>query len=114
MAEQDRVETHHRRLEVDREQQSLGLGLGDWAARNSSSAATCIAVASTSPARTGTDSRSTVVAPSSPSARSAGCLDLDVVEVLLERKSSAVMCATLVSRVGDQAPIECGWVRRTA
>ena len=34
-----------------------------------------------------------------------------VAEVSLERKSSAVMCATLVLDSGDQSPIECGWVR---
>ena len=69
------------------------------AVRNSRSDATRIAVASTtSPARTGTDSRSTVVVPSSPDAarcatsrrrsrpRTSRCA----------RKSSAVMCATLV------------------
>ena len=83
------------------------------AARNSSSAATCMAVASTtSPASTGTDSLSTVVEPSSPtsSIRSDPSLSITA-EVSLERKSSAVMCATLVLESGDQAPIECGWFR---
>ena len=34
-----------------------------------------------------------------------------MVEVSLERKSSAVMWATLVLESADQAPIECGWLR---
>ena len=37
--------------------------------------------------------------------------DSIVAEVSLERKSSALMCATLVLESGDQAPIECGWLR---
>ncbi len=66
----------------------------------------------TSPASTGTDSRSTVVAPSSAtsSIRSVPSVS-STAEVSLERKSSALMWATLVFDSGDQAPIECGWLR---
>ena len=92
---------------------SSSLARCTWAARNSRSAATCIAVASTtSPSSTGTDSRSTVVEPSSPtsSIRSEpSCAT--TADTSLERKSSASMCATLVRESGLQAPIECGWLR---
>ena len=84
-----------------------------WASRNSCSAATCRAVASTtSPASTGTDSRSTVVLPSSATSaiRNEPARSITA-DVSLERKSSAVICATLVLDSGDQAPIECGWFR---
>jgi hypothetical protein len=33
------------------------------------------------------------------------------VDFSLDRKSSAVMCATLVFDSPDQDPIECGWLR---
>ncbi len=72
-----------------------------------------MAVASTtSPGRTGTASLSTVIEPSSPtsSIRSDPSLWITA-EVSLERKSSAVMCATSVRESGDHAPIECGCVR---
>ena len=77
------------------------------------SAVTSIAVASTtSPASTGTDSRSTVTVPSSAtcSMRSVPSASTTA-EVSLERKSPDVMCATLVLDSGDQAPMECGWLR---
>ena len=72
-----------------------------------------MAVASTtSPGSTGTDSLSTVVAPSSPtsSIRSDPWLWITA-DVSLVRKSSAVICATSVLESGDQAPIEWGWDR---
>jgi hypothetical protein len=58
----------------------------------------------TSPASTGTDSRSTVVVPSSPtsSMRSEPVASIDA-DFSLERKSSAVMCATLVFESGPGA-----------
>ena len=69
-------------------------------------------VSTTSPAVTGTDSRNTVVCPSSPvsSMRSEPASAITA-DRSVERKSPAVMCATLVVDDGDQAPIECGWVR---
>ena len=72
VAEDDRVgDLHHRGLEVHREQHVVGLGPRDLRGRNSCSAATRMKVASTtSPARTGTDSRSTSVPPSVDRARS--------------------------------------------
>ena len=81
------------------------------AARNARSAATRMTLASTtSPASTGTDSRSTVVVPSSPtsSIRSepSSAITADCSE---ERKSPAAMCATFVLESGDQAPMRCGW-----
>ena len=56
---------------------------------------------------------STVVVPSSAtsSIRSEPARSITA-DFSLERKSSAVMCATLVLESGDQAPIECGWLAR--
>ena len=84
-----------------------------WAVRNSRSDATRIAVASTtSPARTGTDSRSTVVVPSSPTSSMRNeSSAASTADFSLCRKSSAVMCATLVFESADHAPIECGCER---
>ncbi len=84
-----------------------------WAVRNSRSGPTRMAVASTiSWASTGTDSRSTVLLPSSPVSvmvrvSSAG----STADFSEERKSSAVMCATLVFDCGDHAPMRCGCLR---
>ena len=65
----------------------------------------------TSPASTGTVSRSTVVVPFSPtnSIRNepSDWITTDFSDV---RKSPAVMCATLVLESGDHAPIECGCI----
>ena len=45
-------------------------------------------------------------------ARSGACRRAAITaEVSLDRKSSRVMWATLVLESGDQAPIECGWLR---
>ncbi len=81
------------------------------AVRNSRSGATRSTEASTtSPLRTGTDSRSTVVVPSSPASSmrsepsSAMTADFSV-----ERKSSAPMVATFVFESAVQAPMRCGW-----
>ncbi len=82
------------------------------AARNSFSAAARRTEASTtSPASTGTDSRSTVVVPSaaSSSMRSAPASAITV-DFSVERKSFAPMVATLVLESADQAPMRCGWV----
>ena len=51
--------------------------------------------------------------PSSPtsSMRSDPSASTTVTDCSLERKSSAVMWATLVFESGDQAPIECGCFR---
>ena len=79
--------------------------------RNSRRAATRITVESTtSPASTGTDSCSTVVEPSSPtcSMRRVSSFSMTT-DFSLERKSSAVMWATLVLESADQAPMRCGW-----
>ena len=81
--------------------------------RNSRRAATRMTVPSTtSPARTGTDSWSTVVSPLSPtsSIRSEPS-DAMTADFSLVRKSSAVMCATLVFDSDDHSPIECGCLR---
>lgn len=81
------------------------------AVRNSRSAATRITEASTtSPLRTGTDSRSTVVEPSSPlsSMRSAPSSAITT-DFSVERKSSWPMVATLVLDSEVQAPMRCGW-----
>ncbi len=78
--------------------------------RNSRSAATRMTVASTtSPASTGTESRSTVVVPSSPasSIRSEPSFKMTT-DFSFERKSSAAMCATLVLESDDHSPIRCG------
>ncbi len=82
------------------------------AVRNSRSAATRITDASTtSPASTGTDSRSTVVVPSSPasSIRSDPASEITA-DFSVDRKSSASMWVTLVFDSADQAPMRCGWV----
>ena len=80
------------------------------AVRNSRRGSTCMTVASTtSPASTGIDSFSTVVVPSEATCstrREPG--DSITTDCSLERKSSAVMCATLVFESDDHAPIECG------
>ena len=104
VAEDDRVgDLHHRGLEVHREQHALGLGARRPArSRNSRSAATRITEASTtSPASTGTDSRSTVVVPSSPtsSMRSAPSSAITT-DFSVERKSSAPMVRDVRLRVG--------------
>ena len=84
------------------------------AVRNSRRGPTCITVASTtSPASTGIDSFSTVVVPSEATCstrREPG--DSITTDCSLERKSSAVMCDTLVFESGDHAPIECGCFSR--
>ncbi len=92
---------------------SSSLARAIWAARNSRSAATRIAVASTtSPARTGTDSRSTVVVPSSPtSSMRSDPSASTTTDFSLEAKSSAVMCATFVFESAVHAPIRCGCLR---
>lgn len=90
---------------------SSALALAICAVRNSRRAATRSTEASTtSPARTGTDSRSTVVEPSSPTSSmrrvpsSATTADFSV-----DRKSSTPMVATLVLESAVQAPMRCGW-----
>ena len=93
---------------------SSALARAICAVRNSRSAATASRCASTtSPASTGTDSLSTVVV-----AVVADQLDAQRVVGLdrptdfsLERKSSALMCATLVFESALHAPIECGCLR---
>ncbi len=82
------------------------------AVRNSRSAATRSTEASTTSSFfTGTDSRSTVVVPSSPTSSirrapsSAITTDFSV-----ERKSFSPMVATLVLDSPVQAPMRCGWV----
>jgi hypothetical protein len=111
MAEDDRVrDLHHGGLEMHREQDALGLGPGDLGGRNERSAATRMTDASTtSPASTGTDSRSTVVWPSSPTSSmrndpgSAITADCSV-----DRKSSLSIWATFVFESGDHGPMRCG------
>ncbi len=86
------------------------LALATCAVRNSRSAATRITEASTtSPARTGTDSRSTVVEPSSPtsSMRSAPSSAITT-DFSVERKSFWPMVATFVLDSEVQAPMRCG------
>lgn len=82
------------------------------AVRNSRSAATRSTEASTtSSAWTGTDSRSTVVEPSSPlsSMRRVPSWAMTA-DFSVERKSSAPIVTTLVFESEDQAPMRCGWV----
>lgn len=86
------------------------LALAICAVRNSRSAATCRTEASTtSPARTGTDSRRTVVVPSAAASSmrrvpgSAMTADFSV-----ERKSLAPMVATLVFDSGVHLPMRWG------
>ncbi len=82
------------------------------AVRNSRSAATRITEASTtSPARTGTDSRRTVVVPSSATCSifSAPASEITA-DFSVERKSFSPMVATLVLDPAVQAPMRCGWV----
>ena len=92
---------------------SSALARAIWAVRNSRSAATRRTVPSTiSSASTGTDSRSTVVSPSSPTSSIRRLPSAaTTADFSLERKSSASMCATLVLDPDVQAPIECGWLR---
>ena len=92
---------------------SSALARAICAVRNSRSAATRSTVASTiSPASTGTDSRSTVVVPSSPTSSIRRLPSAaTTADFSFDRKSSASMCATLVLDSGDQAPMECGWLR---
>ncbi len=92
---------------------SSALARAIWAVRNSRRAATRMTVESTtSPASTGTESRSTVVVPSSAtSSMRSDPSSLITADFSLERKSSAVMCATLVLESDDHAPIECGCER---
>lgn len=81
------------------------------AVKNSRSAATRMTAASTtSPFRTGTDSRSTVVVPSSPcsSMRSVPS-SATTADFSVERKSSTPMVATFVFESAVQAPMRCGW-----
>lgn len=88
------------------------LARSTWAVRNSRRAATRITEASTtSPASTGTRSRSTVALPSSAtsSMRSAPSAAITA-DFSVERKSFWPMVATLVSESADQAPMRCGWV----
>jgi hypothetical protein len=68
------------------------------------------AASTTSPARTGTDSRSTVVVPSSPasSMRSEPASEITT-DFSVERKSSTPMVATFVFESALQAPMRCGW-----
>lgn len=80
------------------------------AVKNSRSAATRITEASmTSLTSTGTDSRSTVVLPSSPasSMRSVPASAMTT-DFSVERKSSASMWATFVFDSAVQAPMRCG------
>ncbi len=82
------------------------------AVMNSRSAATRITEASTtSPARTGTDSRRTVVVPSSPTSsmrRLPG--SVTTADFSVDRKSSTPIVATFVLESAVQAPMRCGWV----
>lgn len=90
---------------------SSALARATWAVKNSRSAATRMTAASTtSPARTGTDSRSTVVVPSSPasSMRSEPASPITT-DFSVERKSSTPMVATFVFESALQAPMRCGW-----
>ncbi len=66
----------------------------------------------TSPASTGTASRSTVVVPSAATSSMRRLpSDSTTADFSSERKSSAVMWATLVLESGLHAPIECGCLR---
>ncbi len=91
---------------------SSALARSIWSLRKVRSASTCRTDASTtSPARTGTDSRSTVVAPSAATCSmrrvpaSAMTADFSV-----ERKSFSPMVATFVFDSVVQAPMRCGCV----
>ncbi len=92
---------------------SSALARAIWAVRNSRSGPTRITVASTtSPASTGTDSRSTVVVPSSPtSSMRSEPSSPTTTDFSVERKSSAPMVATLVRDCGLHSPMECGCER---
>ncbi|CAM5741345.1 hypothetical protein SALBM311S_01251 [Streptomyces alboniger] len=81
------------------------------AVRNSRSGATCMTEASTtSPSRTGTDSRRTVVEPSSPTSSIFSAPTSEITtDFSVERKSSTPIVATLVLDSGVQAPMRCGW-----
>ena len=116
VAEDDRVgDLHHRGLQVHREQHVLGLGPGDLLGRGT---------------RAARRRRMTVRVDDLAGEHGRRLLEhgdravggdvLDAQDVVgraattdfsLERKSSAPMVATLVLDVGDQAPIECGWLR---
>ncbi len=91
---------------------SSALARAICAVRKERSSATCSTEASTtSSLRTGTDSRSTVVVPSSAtsSMRSEPASEI-VVDFSVERKSFSPIVATLVFESEDQAPMRCGWV----
>ncbi len=90
---------------------SSALARAICASRKVRSASTCRTDASTtSPARTGTDARRTVVAPSAAtcSMRSVPASAITA-DFSVERKSSAPMVATFVFDSEVQAPMRCGW-----
>ncbi len=84
--------------------------------RNSRSAATCRTAASTiSPSCTGSDCLRTVVVPSAPTCSMRSVVAAGTVTDVSEcRKSPSVIVATWLFVSGDQAPIECGWLRAYA
>ena len=92
---------------------SSALARAICAVRKACSAATRMTVESTtSPASTGTDSRSTVSAPASSTRVIAALVSAGMTtDFSLERKSSASMCATLVLESLLHTPIECGCLR---
>ncbi len=89
---------------------SRALASAICAARNASSARALMYVASTtSPARTGIDSFSTVTLPSlATSSTFSSSSAAKVTDRSLDRKSSAPMVATVVFESGAQAPILWG------
>ncbi len=88
---------------------SSALARAIWSRRNDCSAAVFMKVASTtSPASTGTDSLSTSVPLSVTSSMRSDPAFSITADFSLDRKSSEVMCATLVFESGDHFPIECG------
>ena len=89
------------------------LARATWAERKSRSAATSMKVASTtSPARTGIDSLSTVVVPSAATCSTRRVASAAITtDVSLWRKSSASIVATFVLLSALHAPIECGCLR---
>ena len=92
---------------------SSALARAIWAARNSRSAATCMTVASTtSPASTGTDSRSTVVVPSAAtSSMRSDAVGVDDHRALVGAEVVGGHVGDVGLRVGLHAPIEWGCLR---